>query len=101
MSLSYAGGAPAGSTTGGRTTQFYDMVASVAATTDGSDAQLAAAEQALNDLENQVYLQLVGTLRKSLYWDKVTFPTASVRPPNFSFSPTTRYGEIPFRLHLT
>ena len=70
------------------------------ATSDGSEAELAAAEQTLNDLENQIYGALVSNLRRSIHWDKVSFPAPSTRPPNFSFSPTTRYGEIPFRLHL-
>lgn len=102
VSLSFQGGLPAYRTTGGGVGQFYDITAVIGATSDGSENGLRAADQALNALENQIYGLLTDKnyLYSNEYWEKVSFPTPSTRPPNFSFSPTTRYGEIPFRLHL-
>lgn len=101
LSLSYQGGAPAGSTSGGSHVRFYDVTAVIGAASDGSEASLAAAEAALNALENAIYDQLTGDLRRTVNWEKVSFPAQSVRPPSFVDAPTLRYGEIPFRLHLT
>jgi len=101
VALSYQGGAPMGATTGGSAKRYYDVTAVIGATSDGSESELADADAALNALENAIYDLLVGTLRRTVYWEKVSFPETSTRPPSFVDAPTTRYGEIPFRLHLT
>lgn len=88
--------------------EYYDVTAVVgsqmALDSDGKVTETAVrnAEQALNTIENGIYtlLKPSGNGNTSDHWHSVSFPQPSRRPPSFVDAPTTRYAEIPFRLHL-
>jgi len=112
VSLSFEGQLPDTRTTGGDV-NYYDITAVISAQIAIADGSLIAteaaqrdADQALNDLEQQIYLLLIkgGAARKSSVadasWMTVSFPEQSVRAPSFVDEPITRIGQIPFRLHM-
>lgn len=88
--------------------EYYNITAvigaqmAVDANGDITETAIRNADQALNTLENGIYtlLDAGGNGNSSTYWHSVSFPQESTRPPSFTSAPTTRYGEIPFRLHL-
>lgn len=89
--------------------EYYDITAVVGSqmAMDSSgkvtEAAVRNAEQALNTIESGIYTLLKpgGTGNTSSHWHGVSFPQPSRRPPSFVDAPTTRYSEIPFRLHLS
>ncbi len=110
VSLSFEAQLPDTVTTGGDK-NYYDFVAvlgsQILMTGDvPTETELRTAEQALNDLEVQIYTLLGkgGNAYKSSVtnaaWMKVSFPEPSIHPPNFIDAPLTRYAELPFRLHM-
>lgn len=107
VSLSYQGGSPVPGTTGADYA-YYDVTAvlgvQIAIDADGdiTETALRNADQKLNTVEHALYALLGkgGTANRNSYWMKVSFPSPSVRPPQFPSAPTTRYAEIPFRLHI-
>lgn len=106
VSLSFQGQDPRESGTAGGDFNFYDITAAIGAQVDqenpDQEAALRDADRALNALETAIYglLKKGGVSHKNNLWMTVSFPGNSIRPPNFPEVPKTRYGEIPFRLHL-
>lgn len=106
VSLSYQGGNPSETPTMEGDYGYYDVTAVIGAQIDVEDsdpeAALRAADRALNALEDGIYGHLAkgGAGYRTDLWMRVSFPQPSRRPPSFIEAPSTRYGEIPFRLHL-
>lgn len=97
VSLTYLGGAPQGAATGG-SGRFYDFAAVLVVQHNNTEASLAAAEQNANAIENLITDTLEPS--RNTYWNKVTFPRLSIRPPTPEEVGNARYGEIYFRLKL-
>lgn len=107
ISLSYQGRVPTGS---GRTASgdspTFKILAGVGVTMDTdesghiSESELAAADAALNAIEDGIYVLLGkgGLSNRNEYWLKVELVEDSQRPPQFPDMPNVRIGLIPFRL---
>lgn len=97
VSLSHLSTIPANSATGGFGRE-YEIGAILSVKHDGSAAQLEAAEQSINSLENAIYDALIES--KNSYWAGIDFRRPSAKPPSPAGFPGVRYGEVFFVLIL-
>jgi len=84
--------------TAGGSGRSYEFGAILSVKHDGTAAQLEAAEQSINALENAIFDELADSVNG--LWAGVDFDRPSRKPPSPIGFPGVRYGEIYFRLIL-
>lgn len=98
VSISHISTVPGENTIGGKGWN-YDFAAYMTVQHDGTEAELEAAERAINTLENEI-ISALESRKKNGLWNKIEFERPSIKPGAPPSEPGVRYGAVYFRLIL-